>query len=69
MMREAIPNGRQLRALRVLHGLKQSELAAAAGVARKTISRAENGATLLPSVRAAIERVLGVAASDTEEPK
>ena len=52
--------GRHLRALRVLCGLKQSELAERAGVGRKTISRAERGAKLNPTIRAAIERALAM---------
>jgi len=53
----------------VLLGLKQSELAERAGVGRKTVSRAERGAVLLPATLAAIERVLGVDRTGGEEPK
>lgn len=52
--------GRRIRALRVLRGWRQSDLASAARVTRKTIWRAERGLPILPVTSEAIARALGV---------
>lgn len=52
-----------LKVLRVLHGDRQIDLAARAGVSRETISRSETGTTRpRPETAAAIANAVGVSA-------
>jgi transcriptional regulator with XRE-family HTH domain len=57
---KSIENGRRLRALRVLLGMRQQDVAERARVHRKTVCRAELGHVVHPLALKAIERVLGV---------
>lgn len=57
---ENLLRGRNVKALRNLRGLRQVDLASAAGVSRATVARVERGDPSLPVVLAAFARVLGV---------
>jgi transcriptional regulator with XRE-family HTH domain len=61
MNEEAIANGRRLRAMRALLGLRQEDVAQRARCTRKTVSRAEAGERVQPVMRRAIEEALGIA--------
>jgi transcriptional regulator with XRE-family HTH domain len=64
----ATPEGRMIRAARVLRGWSQADLARAARVSRSTVTRIECGGSVLGATRVAIATALGVDLSAHPEP-